>query len=235
MKSVNGGFYYEKNGLRLQCTKLPDGDLEILTEPKGTAWVGIDNAGSGLEPIKKDHMRLIERYVYHQHSYPGGKRSSLTYGGYDIILIQLQNATNQFKPACLPGPNFDDIRSKEKDTVLAGYGKYFRNKDTTCQTNRFGQMKFHYCDQAFGDGNLACRTDKPIPEQANSECTKFFADPKTPTSVPSSVEEIKIVQKKGGNETFCYPSKNPENQRFGWCRHVVDLQYFLTNTIILKN
>ena len=61
----------------------------------------------------------------------------------------------------LPSPSFDDIRTGHDDTILAGYGRYqryhcpalttsfllIRSAGKTCETNRFGPMKFHYCDK----------------------------------------------------------------------------------------
>ena len=67
------------------------------------------------------------------------------FGGYDITIGHLEHPFRRFKLACLPGPLFDDIRSGKDDSTIAGYGRYIR-KDEICQTNRFGQMKFHYCD-----------------------------------------------------------------------------------------
>merc|ERR1719341_1339701 len=47
-------------------------------------------------------------------------------------------------------PSFDDIRGGQDDTKLAGYGRYQRNSGKTCETSRFGPMKFHYCDKTYG-------------------------------------------------------------------------------------
>ena len=61
-----------------------------------------------------------------------------------------------------------------------------RDKGETCETNRFGSMKFHYCSQVVragitetfhvpffkdeGAGSEACIKNKPAPQPR--ECTK---------------------------------------------------------------
>ena len=206
------GFYVEKQGIRLHCKTLAHGDIEITSKPSGRVWLGINDPGVLLDASDSYNKQYIKRYIYHKHSYSG--RQLFSYGGYDILLIQLQKATS-FKTACLPGPNFDDIRIDKKDTIIAGYGKYIRNLNKICQTNRFGMMKFHYCDQKFGIGNTACDISKPPP--TGTECKHFFNNPKTPNTVPANMEEIRIIYPNSSTNIFCYPSKNPEDHKFGWC------------------
>ena len=94
-----------------------------------------------------------------------------------------------------------------------------RDHGETCETNRFGSMKFHYCSKVVragipntfiaqifqdeGAGSEACIKGKPAPQPR--ECAKsgnrflkvsylsfrFFADSKTPNKVPDEVEEIR--------------------------------------------
>jgi len=73
----------------------------------------------------------------------------------------------------------------------------------------------HYCDKKYGAGSSACITDEPPPKE--EECKKFFSHEDTPNA-RSLGKEIKIQDESGKDISFCYPSKNPENETFGWCR-----------------
>ena len=98
-----------------------------------------------------------------------------------------------------------------------------RDNGETCETNRFGQMKFHYCSQVVrlgifnmvllpffkdeGAGSEACIRDKPAPQpkacarsgpvtkvlKVSDPFLRFFADQKTPNKVPDDVEEIRYL------------------------------------------
>jgi len=210
----NGKDYFHKSRmLKIKCFYLPTGDFEVRTEPKGKAWIGIDDIHAN-EVKNARQMSEIKRHIRHQYSYKGGG-SYGNYGGHDITLLELETPFIGYKPACLPSYSFDDIRLVQHDTRLAGYGKYFRNQGQTCETNKHGKMKYHYCDDKYGDGNSACITNHPPPQW--KECTTFFDNPTTPQQISSNGEEIKII---GGNKRnkICFPTQNPENPRFGWCR-----------------
>ena len=183
--------------------------FEVMAEPKGQVWIGINDTTGDME-YKRNYMRRIKRHIIHSEPYVGGGYND--YGGYDIALLELDTPYNGNKVACLPSPTFDDIRLDQKDSIIAGYGNYRRD---VCETNNFGMMKFHYCDRKFGDGNLACNTDKPPPMP--SECETFFNDPNTPNTVPAEVEEIKLEGVNASHPIFCYPKENPQNASFGWC------------------
>ena len=120
-----------------------------------------------------------------------------------------------YKPACLPGPWFDDIRLKQKDSIIAGYGKYLRPRQT-CETNKYGEMKKHYCSKNYGKGSTACMTDKPPP--AHEECEHFFNQTGLPKYLNGVGKEVKIKAESGEDIALCFPSKNPENETYGWCK-----------------
>ena len=48
------------------------------------------------------------------------------FGGYDITLLEMAKPIVGFQTACLPSPSFDDLRAGKDDTMIAGYGRYFR-------------------------------------------------------------------------------------------------------------
>ena len=86
----------------------------------------------------------------------------------------------------------------------------------TCETNQFGEMKYHYCDKRYGEGNTACIRDRPPPMKR--ECKRFFADVHTPNNVPADLEEIVIEDVKNKRKTYCWNKTNPENAWYGWCK-----------------
>ena len=109
---------------------------------------------------------------------------------------------------------FDDIKMGK----LAGYGKYQRNKGQTCQTDKFGKMKYHYCE-AKGNGKQVC-TQEPAPQ--NPACRKFLK--KNKRRVSRKTEEILILRSTVKNNTetsynpsFCFKKVNPEKAKYGWC------------------
>ena len=212
------GEYYTSTrlgeNLKLKCKWMESGNLEVRTEPKGKAWVGVDDVKRNVKRNLKQ-MSEIKRHIRHPQSYRAGGTYGL-FGGYDITLVELERPIVGYQPACLPGPKFDDIRLEKKDSMLAGYGKYLRSEGQTCETNRFGEMKIHYCDRQYGAGGSACITEKPPPMAA--ECKQFFNDPDTPNTVPGEVEEILIRGQSEKNATYCYPTTNPENPKYGWCK-----------------
>ena len=112
-----------------------------------------------------------------------------------------------------------------------------RSNGKTCETNRFGPMKFHYCDKV-GQGLalvvvrrtgqaktraskrtlLQCRRSvKGFPLINPPHFLSFFDNLETPDTVPSNKEEIRIKSRKGGKDVMCSPKHNPENEEHGWC------------------
>ena len=122
--------------------------------------------------------------------------------------------------ACVPKLGFDDI----KEGKLAGFGKYQRNKGQTCQTDKFGKMKYHYCE-AEGNGKQVCSQD-PAPQ--NPACRKFFEENKQKIQdVPEDRDEIMILhiaKKEEPNPSFCFKKVNQEKSKYGWCQ--VEQSYY---------
>ena len=229
METTARGEDYTKTKLganfKLRCKRLNSGDLEIRTDPKGKAWLGVDDVKRNIVR-NMEHMSEVKRHIRHQKTYRGGGNYG-NFGGYDITLVELETPMVGYQPACLPGPKFDDIRLEEKDSILAGYGRYLRTQGATCETNRFGEMKFHYCDKQHGEGSSACITDK-LPPMAG-ECDKFFNNPNTPDTVPGELEEIRIQKQSEKESVYCYPKTNPENPSYGWC--ITEGNYYDKNNI----
>jgi len=217
VQTTASGQWYEKGVRKIKCRWLDSKgysapDLEVITKPPSKAWVGINKVKMNKQK-NQANMYEIKRHIRHGQSYRGGG-SYGSYGGYDITLLELARPVIGYRPACLPGPKFDDIRLMEKNTILAGYGKYLRTKGETCQTNKFGPMKKHYCDKDYGVGNAACIKDQPAPN--HKECFKFFKNPNTPNHFQG--KEIRITGKNGKDITICYPAMNLEDKSYGWCR-----------------
>ena len=168
----------------------------------------------------------LKRHIRHSKSYHGGGDYG-KYGGYDITLIELEKKIlTDYKPACLPGPWFDDIRLEQKNSILAGYGKYLRAEGKICETNKYGKMKMHYCDDSHGEGSSACITDQPPPPPVyQEECQQFFDQQNKPQNFN---EEKRILGESGEVIALCYPMKNPEDETFGWC-HTKGNYYNLDN------
>jgi len=220
VQTTESGEWYPipgRGSARMKCRWLDCGldcspDLEVRTDPPGKAWIGIDKVKENQQK-NLGNVREIKRHIRHGESYRGGG-SYGGYGGYDITLLEVAEPMEGHRPACLPGPKFDDIRLMEKNTMLAGYGKYLRTDGQTCETNKFGPMKKHYCNKDHGVGNTACIYDQPAPN--HKECSKFFKNPNTPNHFQG--KEIRISDRNGRDITICYPATNPENKKYGWCR-----------------
>merc|ERR1712226_1049000 len=196
---------------KLKCRVLPFHAFEIISDPPGKAYLGVED--STKQKVDREEMSLVKRMIRHQDSYLGGAGYG-DRGGYDITLIEMVTPIKGYKPACLPSPKFDDIKEGKAESALAGYGKYHRSSGKTCQTNTFGQVKYHYCDKSEAVGSDACDTNTPAP--SNKACTRFFDDVSTPDAPPGNTEEIRLKMPKG--DVLCYPAKNPENPEFGWCK-----------------
>jgi len=201
---------YKLGVKELKCRWLRYKAFEIIVSPPGKAWLGRTDVE---KEVDEGQMREIKRIIRHRDTYLGGAGYKRR-GGYDICIVELQRPfSSQYQPACLPGPDFQD--TNRNDNRLAGFGKYHRSKkdENICQTNRYGQMKYHYCRSEYGEGSNACVTDKPPPMSA--ECDKFYASPNTPNSPPEDVEEIKLHTR--GKSVYCYNKKNPQQPQYGWC------------------
>jgi len=217
-KTEAGGSYTvtkERRGeFKIKCrwlkgSKAADRALELITDPTGYVYAGVENIQ---EESNNPHKieRKIKRHIRHPKSYRGGG-SYGAFGGYDITLVELEASVDQkFVGACLPGPEFDDIREGKDDSILAGYGLYYRDDGDVCQTNNYGPMKFHYCDKANGYGNEACNKTGPVPNAPI--CERFYQK----HELPEGVEEIKIL-KLDGTTVMCSAMRNPEDVSFGWC------------------
>jgi len=199
---------------KLKCRWLKKTEaFEILAEPPGKAWLGVNNINQKRVNPRREEV-AIKRHIRHLKTYRGGGTYG-HFGGHDITLLELDRPIFGFRTACLPSPSFDDIRGGQDDTKLAGYGRYQRNSGKTCETSRFGPMKFHYCDKTYGTGQDACVKSEPPPQ--SKECESFFDNIDTPDTVPSNKEEIRIERGKGQHDVMCYPKHNPENEEHGWC------------------
>ena len=122
--------------------------LEIKFDPssEGRVWLGVlrfasENKFNANGEKYGQQTSTIKRAIRHAHSYPGGGYG--TFGGYDIILFEMNTPFNTDIFACLPSPKFQDTNIKEG--YLAGYGLYLRDEGNTCQTNEHGRTKHHYC------------------------------------------------------------------------------------------
>ena len=170
-------------------------NLEIISlSPRGKVWLGRDFINS-TKNIKKGEISKIKRAILPEGVYLGGANYT-DYGGYDITILELDKPFHNYQPACLPSPNFDDYANITK---LAGYGKYFRQYwgKNICQTNQWGQMKYHYC-------NSTCVTYNDPP--SSSTCRAFFSHEK----IAEDKEEVMIV--KGTEKEFCFRNENKENK-----------------------
>ena len=172
---------------------------------------------------ERGQKSLIKRVIRHAHSYQGGA-SYGNYGGYDISLLELETPISGLTLACVPKLGFDDIRQGK----LAGYGSYQRNKGLTCQTNKFGKMKYHYCEDP-GNGKQVCH-QQAAPQ--NPACRKFFEKNKHKIKdFPEDRDEILILQEITENNktyrykpSFCFKTVNQEKSEYGWCQ--VDESYY---------
>jgi len=201
------------NEFSLKCRWLKKSDaFEIIATPPGKAWLGVNNINQQRVNPRREEVH-IKRHIRHANTYRGGGTYGF-FGGHDITLLELDRPIHGFRTACLPSPSFDDIRGGHDDTILAGYGRYQRTGGRTCETNRFGPMKFHYCDKTYGTGQDACIKTDPPPQ--SKECESFFDDLETPDTVPSNMEEIRI-QREGKKDVMCYPKHNPVDPEHGWC------------------
>ena len=59
-------------------------------------------------------------------------------------------------------------------------------------------------------------TDKPPP--AHEECEHFFNQTGLPKYLNGVGKEVKIKAESGEDIALCFPSKNPENETYGWCK-----------------
>ena len=205
------GFHKGKREI-VQCRLLPTGDLELVVDsPKPKVWHGV----YGKEEVgKMNNVRLVKRQIRHEFLDLGISNYDIA-AGYDICLVELEKPFIGSLRACLASPNFDDIRLDKKDSIMAEYGEHLRARGKVCQTNRYGMMKYHYCDHLMGDGANVCETSRHPPN--DRECDDFFNNQKTPALVPKNVEEIKILDLNSRKTILCYPKINPEGSDIGWC------------------
>ena len=211
------GYLHDMNGLNIKCKILPKGGIELRSEPKGKVWINVDVV-KNVQQMKETDSRRIKRHIHHEKTY-AGKNFYAIHGGYDIDLIELEKPfSKDSETACLPGPDFDDLRRGKRDTYIAGYGKHWRetkSKENICQTNQYGQMKYHLCDKDKGIGRDACIRNKQPP--IDDECPRFFYQQNTPDEFPVDFEEVKLQNEDGTDVKYCWHTKNPEDEAYGWC------------------
>jgi len=219
VRRTRAGKTYEINGNKLKCriietkdlkTKKIMRDLEMIKlDPVGKAWAAVKDMNDINAVMTKGKTSNIKRAIMPDYAYRGGSGYG-SYGGYDIALLELETPFygSNIQPACLPGIRFNDYA----DSKLAGYGRYFRQRsgEDICQTNRYGQMKYHYCE-------TECFTDKKHPSSSET-CKAFFRH----HDVPDDKEEVMIL--RGQKADFCFREENKENKGYGWC--YVDGNYY---------
>jgi len=187
-------------------------------EPAGVAFLGASD-NNDIEKIKEVKAVKIDYIIRHEKSYRGGG-SYGTYGGYDITLLHLAKEAKaqcetcpKPKNACLPKKSFQDSGLgtvyKTEGVSLAGYGKFMRK---ACQTDEYGESKYHYCS------NPKCETESPPP--VPKVCKNFFRNKKTPNSIPEELTEIVVTDKNGNN--YCTRLESPKPGSKGWCHVNVD-------------
>ena len=105
VETTDRGEFYTKtmmgDSLKIKCKWLPFGNLEVRTEPKGKAWIGVDDIKRNQEK-NEDHMHEIKRHIRHPKSYRGGGTYG-TFGGYDITLLELETPVRGYTPAWTKG------------------------------------------------------------------------------------------------------------------------------------
>ena len=92
-------------------------------------------------------------------------------GGQDLVLIKLEKKTSHL-PACLPDMKFQDTNIRR--VSLSGYGKYHR---ASCQTDRRGPMKFHYCQTDPDCLDTSCRPQFSDGVRDYTDCVKTERTP----------------------------------------------------------
>jgi len=193
----------------VKCVLLPSNDIKIETvKPQGMAYLGMNDVNKQ-GGIKEGQKSKIAYFIRHAHSYQGGGTYG-TYGGYDITVVRLETQADPvYKPACLPGPFFQDSgigKDYEKGQITqAGFGKYTRPK---CLTDEYGPSKFHYCDKKF------CHQNSSPP--MSPFCGEFFARNDTPVGVPHGHGEL-LIYLQNSSLVYCFNNESPKNGSRGWC------------------
>ena len=136
------------------------------------------------------------------------------FGGYDIMLAELNKPVdaNKFKPICLPGPRFDDLRV----STVIGFGNYHRNKKNgvDCLTTKHGPMKDHKC--AGHNVDEACQIKKPVP--SSPLCKQFFKKTKKIENKTMDLFDDIIILNEANETEICYQDKAMTGANRGWCK-----------------
>ena len=187
-------------------------NLEItLVSPKGRAWIGVnDLTKPDFEAEGDVQTATIKRAIRHADSYQGGGGYG-TFGGYDIALFEVDTPLNADRFGCLPSPTFTDTSGRG---ILAGYGRYLRDKGQTCETNEFGLGKHHYCKRSGWRGADPCTSSRP-PEQ-DKICKQLFEKVEDWDERGSFIEAM-VFNKHSNKPHYCFKEANPENEDYGWC------------------
>ena len=88
--------------------------------------------------------------------------------------------------------------------MYSGYGKFVRK---ACQTDEYGESKYHYCAKPV----CITTVTPPIPKL----CIDFFNNTKTPDGIPKELTEIVVTDKDG--DKYCTRSESPKQGSKGWC------------------
>ena len=197
----------------MECTEVPGG-VKIRTIDKiGYAYLGVVDVTDKAQVAEASKVE-IKYLIWHEESYKGGGNYG-KFGGYDVSLIKLKDKVSQ-KPACLPGPEFQDAGigpsyGTDMTAHLAGFGNYHRTdkmKRTICMTNGHGESKYHYC---AGQGDNLCNKQDPPPQA--KICQDFQNAPLIHNV--TKYNDVAVVTNEG--QFFCYPQ--PQNLKYvgGWC------------------
>jgi len=220
-----------KHVVKCEYTKKGKSIKIFPIEPAGVAFLGASD-NNDIEKIKEVKAVKIDYVIRHEKSYRGGG-SYGTYGGYDITLLHLAKEAKaqcetcpKPKNACLPRKSFKDSGIgtvyNTGGATLAGYGKFMRR---ACQTDEYGESKYHYCSDP------KCETESPPP--VPKVCKNFFDNKKTPNSIPEDLTEIVVTDKTGHN--YCTRLESPKSGSKGWCHVNVDATKMMGMTKMKKS
>jgi len=141
----------KKHNTRVSCERLKEGDVKMWPiSPPASVIFGASDINNKTD-LNKSKIIEIDYFLRPYDSYDNRKNEGYgERGGQDILLIKLKEPLTDLAPACLPGPNYSDIR---KSTVV-GFGNYYRRN---CQTGPRGPMKYHNCQMGSEEELKKCK------------------------------------------------------------------------------